>query len=104
MKSISKTSYKIHSHFNLTDKRQFEKISNDEKEDILVELIRFFETYLLQKKNWTDGEIELYMLIDDEKVITVDDETGKERDEIEKLIHTLNTLTSFVEDLREEND
>ena len=44
------------------------------------------------------------MLIDDEKVITVDDETGKERDEIEKLIHTLNTLTSFVEDLREEND
>ena len=94
----------IHSHFNLTDKKQFKSISQEMKEDILVEMIRYFEVLLLQKKDWSSGEIELYMLIDDEKVITLEDEEGKEKDEIEKLIHTLNTLTSWVEEMRIGND
>ena len=100
MKSISKKSYKIHSHFNLTDTKQHEYITEDSKEELLEELIRFYEVMLMERKGWSNGEIELYMLIDDEKVITIEDETGKEKEEIEKLIHTLNTLTSWIEEYR----
>ena len=68
MKSISKKSYKIHSHFNLTDTKQLEYITEDSKEELLEELIRFYEVMLMERKGWSNGEIELYMLIDDEKI------------------------------------
>jgi len=92
--------YTLHSQHNLTDKKQYEVVSKDSKEEILSELINYFEVVGLQYKGYDNGEIELMMLIDDNYKIQVDDETGKDKDKINKVILTLNTLTSIIEDMK----
>ena len=104
MKSISKKSYTLHSQHNLTDKKQYEVVSEDSKEEILSELINYFEVVGLQYKGYDNGEIELMMLIDDDYEIKVEDETGRDKEKIEKVIHTLNTLTSMIEDTKIDNN
>jgi hypothetical protein len=104
VKSISDKSYTLHSQHNLTDKKQYEVVSKDSKEEILSELINYFEVVGLQYKGYDNGEIELMMLIDDNYKIQVDDETGKEKDKIEKVIKTLKTLTSMIEDTKIDNN
>jgi hypothetical protein len=95
-------SYTLHSQHNLTDKKQYESVSKDDKEEMIGELINYFEVVGLQHKGFDSSEIELMMLIDDDYKIQVEDETGKEKESIEKLIHTLNTLTSMIEEYNEQ--
>jgi len=96
--------YTLHSQHNLTDKKQFDVVSEGDKEEILTELINYFEVIGLKYKGFDSSEIELMMLIDDDYKIQVEDETGKEKDSIEKVIHTLNTLTSMIEDTKIDNN
>ncbi len=71
---------------------------------MMSELINYFEVKLLQYKDYDDDEIELMMLIDDDYEIKVEDETDEDKEKTEKVIHTLNTLTSMIEELSLDND
>lgn len=104
MKSISKNTYKLHSQHNLTDVKEYEYVSTEDKLEMMSELINYFEVKLLQYKDYDDDEIELMMLIDDDYEIKVEDETDEDKEKTEKVIHTLNTLTSMIEELSLDND
>lgn len=104
MKSISNNTYKLHSQHNLTDVKEYEYVSTEDKLEMMSELINYFEVKLLQYKHYDDDEIELMMLIDDDYEIKVEDETDEDKEKIEKVIHTLNTLTSMIEELSLDND
>ena len=62
------------------------------KSDIKGKQYKILRTLMEQDE---EGKFERYI---------IEDEEGKEKDEIEKMIHTLNTLTSWVEEMRIEND
>jgi len=96
MKSITDKSYTLHSQHNLTDRNRYETISKDDKEETISELINYFEVLGLQYKGLKPDEIEIMMLVDDDYKIQVEDETGIEKDKIEKVIRTLNQLTSMI--------
>ena len=104
MKKVSDKRYTLHSQHELTDKKQFDVVSKDSKEEILSELINYFEVVGLQYKGFDSSEIELMMLIDDGYKIQIDDETGKDKDKLIKVIHTLNQLTSMIEDTKIDNN
>ena len=104
MKSISNNTYKLHSQHNLTDVKEYDYVTRDDKLEMISELINYFEVVLLNYKYYDDDEIGLMMLIDDDYDIKVEDETGRDKEKIEKVIHTLNTLTSMIEDTKIDNN
>jgi len=104
MKSISNNSYTLHSQHNLTDVKEYDYVTREDKLEMMSELINYFEMILLNMKYYDDDDIEIMMLIDDEYKIKVEDETGEDKEKIEKVIHTLNTLTSMIEETSLEND
>jgi hypothetical protein len=104
MKSISQNTYTLHSQHNLTDVKEYDYVTRDDKLEMISELINYFEVVLLNYKYYDDDEIGLMMLIDDDYGIKVEDETCRDKEKIQKVIHTLNTLTSMIEDTKIDNN
>ena len=104
MKQINKQSYTFNSHYHFNNKRSYESISQEMKEEYLEELIQMLEYQLLSFKGYDDDVIGLMMLVDDVEEIKVDDEEGLLKDRIEKTIYSLNLFSSWYEELRLKND
>lgn len=104
MKKINSQSYTFNSQYHFNNERSYESINDEDKEDLLEEVIRMLEYKLLEFKGYSDDEIELMMLIDDQKEITLEDEEGLLKERIIKTIYSLNQFSSWYEEKRLSND
>ena len=106
LKKINKDKYKLHTYSDFWfDRRTYEDISDDDKMNLIYETIKFFEVMLLQYKGYDSEEIGLMMLIDDNYVMKVEDtDDEKMKPKIEKVIHTLHSFSSMLDELNQSSD
>ncbi len=95
-------SYKLHTHHYIDKDTKLEPLTDEMKENFLQDLITYFEVLLLQRKGWSEFDIHFHTMVDDGVEISVDDENGKTKRDIQRLILTLNLLTSWYGEFLDE--